>query len=72
MEKYINIWRGESAPKDRDALWVHHLERNNSQSPIIISIYKQGKWVDFLADYMSSKTPELPDNPGLIPENPAI
>jgi len=38
------LYRGEDAPKNKEALWLHHSLYKDLSSPIVLDIYSQGKW----------------------------
>lgn len=44
MGKYSYVYRGEVAPEDKGALWVHHEVFNDVSSPLVAEVYNGGSW----------------------------
>lgn len=44
MGKYSYVYRGEVAPDDKGALWVHHEVFNDVSSPLVAEVYNGGSW----------------------------
>lgn len=44
MNNSIPIYKGENAPKSTSVLWLHHEAFKDTNSPLILSVYQNGKW----------------------------
>lgn len=48
MGKYSYVYRGEVAPEDKGALWIHHEVFNDVSSPLVMAIYNGGSWSNLI------------------------